>query len=85
MVIPVPSTPLLDAMRSIASAHSAPVGDVIRAYARAVHELHGANATVTARVLGIDRRTLYRWCAKWTLDATPSSDATPIVAREDSV
>lgn len=42
-----------------------PLADVERAYTIKVLTAFEGNMSATARVLRVDRRTLYRWIAKW--------------------
>ncbi|MFP2959643.1 helix-turn-helix domain-containing protein [Myxococcus sp. 1LA] len=49
-----------DALLSRASGEDAPLEEVERAYVRRVVEAQGGNKAAAARILGINRRTLYR-------------------------
>jgi len=50
----------IDALLSESARSSIPLADLERLYVRRVLESHGGNKSSAAKVLGIDRRTLYR-------------------------
>jgi transposase-like protein len=41
-------------------------------YVRALLFKHDGNVTAVARIMGVDRRTLYRWIDRWEVAGKPA-------------
>ncbi|MEM9694222.1 MAG: sigma-54 dependent transcriptional regulator [Myxococcota bacterium] len=55
----------------------APLAEVERRYIERVLEAAGKNKTLAAKVLGLDRRTLYRKMERWSAEARRDNDPDP--------
>lgn len=55
-----------------------PLGEMILTYVKAVLAIYEGNKTRTAKALGIDRRAMYRWCAK--IEKLEAQNAAPNAA-----
>ena len=67
----------------VAAVQRRSLADVERAYVRRMVEVAGGNKTLAARILGIDRRTLYRRLDEAMADKSDRTDGT-VSARHKS-
>ncbi len=57
--------------------------EVKRAHVKHVLEACGGNRSLAAKILGVDRKTLYRNLARWGLAATPHHRSSPSAEHID--
>jgi len=60
-----------------------PIAEVEKRYIGQVLDALGGNKTSAARVLGVDRRTLYRWLERWEQSGNASVGEEPLTGIEE--